>query len=161
MSSNDSLERITNNHSSTHCWKWETQISLFSQHKTFWFRIRPFVLSFSPINLKGSLFFFFLRSFLNKHFCSKDFFKFLVLSVKGIYFSDWDKWFLVMCTRLYAPLSRSVGRSQVLALFVFQVKRERILIFFSLSAFWDLRVESEISQNGWLIRRSIRCSEGP
>ena len=162
MSSNDSLDSITTTtiqlpvESRKHFFSFFTTLNfLVSIPETFLF------VEFPPLSWG----IFILYCFFSVYFLINTFVRRIsssfVFIIKGIYFSDWDKWFLVMCTRLYAPLCRSVGRSQVLALFDFQVKRERILIFFSLSAFWDLRVESEISQNGWLIRRSIRCSEGP
>ena len=151
MSSNDSLDSITTTttqltvESRKHFFSFFTTLNFFGfNSRNFSFRrISPLILR----DLYSLLFLFCL--FFNKHFRSKDFFKFSFLSSKGSIFPNETNDFLVMCTRLYTPLCRLVGRSQELALFDFQVKRERILIFFSFSAFRDLRMESEISQNGW------------
>ena len=150
MSSNDSLDSIT---TTTTQLTVESRKHFFSFFTTlnFWFQIQKlFFSSTFPLILRDlySLLFLFCL-FFNKHFRSKDFFKFSFLSSKGSIFPNETNDFLVMCKRLYTPLCRLVGRSQELALFDFQVKRERILIFFSFSAFRDLRMESEISQNGW------------
>ena len=158
MSSNDSLDSITTTTIQLPVESWKHFFLFFHNVKLLVSNPETFLfVKFPPLSWGiFILYCFFYVYFLINTFVRRISSKFRSYLQRDLFFRLWQVIYSCVHATLHSALSVGWLVTGVGFVWLPSRDRENLYFLFLFLAFQDLRVETEISQNGWLIRRSIR-----